>query len=61
LFLLLFEIIGVLFLISLHCMLVCDVWNVAYEQFGDFVAVEEYQGPEQFPVLVEGKSLLHSR
>jgi hypothetical protein len=61
LFLLLFEMIGVLFIIRFHCMLVCDVWSVEYEQFGDFVAVEDYQDPEQFPVLVEGKSLLHSR
>jgi hypothetical protein len=42
-------------------MFVCDVWSVAYEQFGDFVAIEYYQDPEQFPVLEEGKSLLHSR
>jgi hypothetical protein len=42
-------------------MLVCDVWSVAFEKFGDFAAVEEYQDPEQFPVLVEGKSLLHFR
>jgi hypothetical protein len=53
--------IGVLFLICFHSLIVCDVWSVAYEQFGDFAAVEEYQDPEQFPVLVEGKSLLHSR
>jgi hypothetical protein len=37
------------------------VWSVEYEQFGDFAAVEDYQDPEQFPVLVEGKSLLHLR
>jgi hypothetical protein len=42
-------------------MLVCDVWSVAYEQSGDFAAVEKYQDPEQFPMLVEAKSLLHSR
>jgi hypothetical protein len=42
-------------------MLVCDVWSVEYEQFGYFAAVEDYQDPEQFLVLVEGKSLLHSR
>jgi hypothetical protein len=42
-------------------MLVCDVWSVEYEQLGDFAAVEDYQDPEQFPVLVEGKSLLHFR
>jgi hypothetical protein len=53
--------IGVLFLICFHCMLVCDVWSVAYERFGDFAVVEDYQDPEQFLVLVEGKSLLHFR
>jgi hypothetical protein len=37
-----------------------NVWSLEYEQFGDFAAVEDYQDPEQFPVLVEGKSLLHS-
>jgi hypothetical protein len=37
------------------------MWSVEYEQFGDLVAVEDFQDPEQFPVLVEGKSLLHSR
>jgi hypothetical protein len=37
------------------------VWSLEYEKFGDFAAVEDYQYPEQFPVLVEGKSLLHSR
>jgi hypothetical protein len=58
--LLLFEMIGVLFLICFNYMLVCDVWSVEYEQFGDFAAVEDYQDPEQFPVQVEGKSLLHS-
>jgi hypothetical protein len=42
-------------------MLVCDVWSVEYEQFGDFAAVEDYKDPELFPVLVEGKSLLYSR
>jgi hypothetical protein len=42
-------------------MLVCDVWSVEYVQFGHFAAVEDFQDPEQFPVLVEGKSLLHSR
>jgi hypothetical protein len=42
-------------------MLVCEVWSVAYEKFGDFAAVEEYQDPEKFLVPVEGKSLLHSR
>jgi hypothetical protein len=31
------------------------VWSVEYEQFGDFAAVEEFQDPEQFPELVEGK------
>jgi hypothetical protein len=36
-------------------MLVCDVWSVEYEQFGDFAAVEEFQDPEQFSELVEGK------
>jgi hypothetical protein len=41
-------------------MLVCDVWSVQYEQFGDFIAVEDYQDLEQFLVLVEGKYLLHS-
>jgi hypothetical protein len=41
-------------------MLVCDVWSVEYEQFGDFADVEEFQDPEQFPALVEGMSLLHS-
>jgi hypothetical protein len=42
-------------------MLVCDVWSIEYEQFGDFTAVEEFQDPEQFSELLEGKSLLHSR
>jgi hypothetical protein len=51
---------GVLFIICFHCMLVCDVWSVEYEQFGDFADVEEFQDPEQFPALVEGMSLLHS-
>jgi hypothetical protein len=32
-----------------------------YEQFEDFAAVEDFQDPEQFPELVEGKSLPHSR
>jgi hypothetical protein len=35
------------------------VWSVEYEQFEDFAAVEDFQDPEQFPELVEGKSLLH--
>jgi hypothetical protein len=43
--------VGVLFLIYFHCLLVCDVWSVAYEQFGDFAAVEEYQDPELYQVL----------
>jgi hypothetical protein len=38
-----------------------NVWSVEYEQFEDFTAVEEFQDPEQFPELVEGKSLLPSR
>jgi hypothetical protein len=38
-----------------------NVWSVEYEQFEDFVAVEEFHDPEQFLELVEGKSLLHSR
>jgi hypothetical protein len=38
-----------------------NVWSVEYEQFEDFIAVEEFQDPEQFPELVEGKSLLPSR
>jgi hypothetical protein len=38
-----------------------DVWSVEYEQFEDFATVEEFQDSEQFPELVEGKSLLHSR
>jgi hypothetical protein len=38
-----------------------NVWSVEYEQFGDFAAVEEFQDPEQFPGLAEGKSLLHFR
>jgi hypothetical protein len=38
-----------------------NVWSVEYEQFEDFAAVEDFQDPEQFPELVEGKSLLHSR
>jgi hypothetical protein len=42
-------------------MLVCDVWSVEYEQFRDFAAVAEFQDPEQFPAVVDGKSLLHSR
>jgi hypothetical protein len=37
------------------------VWSVDYEQFDDFIAVEDFQDPEHFPELVEGKSLLHSR
>jgi hypothetical protein len=53
--------IGVLFLICFHYMLICDVWSVEYEQFGNFSVVEDYQNPEQFPVLVEGKSLMPSR
>jgi hypothetical protein len=38
-----------------------NVWSVEYEQSGNFAAVEKFQDPEQFPELVEGKSLLHSR
>jgi hypothetical protein len=38
-----------------------NVWSVEYEQFEDFAAVEDFQDPEQFSELVEGKSLLHSR
>jgi hypothetical protein len=38
-----------------------NVLRVEYEQFEDFAAVEDFQDPEQFPELVEGKSLLHSR
>jgi hypothetical protein len=37
------------------------VWSVDYEQFEAFAAVEDFRDPEQFPELVEGKSLLHSR
>jgi hypothetical protein len=37
------------------------VWSVEYEQFEDIAAVEDIQDLEQFPELVEGKSLLHSR
>jgi hypothetical protein len=33
-----------------------NVWSVEYEQFEDFATVEEFQDPEQFPELVEGKS-----
>jgi hypothetical protein len=36
------------------------VWSVDYEQFKEFAAVEDLQDPEQFPELVEGKSLLRS-
>jgi hypothetical protein len=46
--------------VSIVCLYV-NVWSVEYEQFGDFAAVEEFQDPAQFPELVEGKSLLHSR
>jgi hypothetical protein len=35
-----------------------NVWSVEYEQFEDFAAVEEFQDPEQFPELGEGKSLV---
>jgi hypothetical protein len=38
-----------------------NVWSVEYEQFEEFVAVEDFQDPEQFPELIEGKSLLYSR
>jgi hypothetical protein len=38
-----------------------NVWSVEYEQFEDFAAVEDFQDLEQFPEMVEGKSLLHSR
>jgi hypothetical protein len=38
-----------------------NVWSVEYEQFEDFAAVEEFQDPEQFSELVEGRSFLHSR
>jgi hypothetical protein len=33
-----------------------NVWSVEYEQFKDFSVVEEFQDPEQFPELAEGKS-----
>jgi nitrogen fixation-related uncharacterized protein len=46
--------------VSIVCLYV-NLWSVEYEQFRDFAAVEDYQDPEQFPVLVEGKNLLHSR
>jgi hypothetical protein len=46
--------------VSIVCLYV-NVWSVEYEQFGDFAVVEEFQDPEQFPELVEGKSLLHFR
>jgi hypothetical protein len=36
------------------------VWSVEYEPFDYFTAAEDFQDPEQFPELVEGKSLLHS-
>jgi hypothetical protein len=45
--------------VSIVCLYV-NVWSVEYEQFGDFAAVEGLQDPEQFPDVVEGKSLLHS-
>jgi hypothetical protein len=45
---------------SIVC-LYANVWSVEYEQFVDFADVEDFQDPEQFPKLVEGKSLLHSR
>jgi hypothetical protein len=45
--------------ISIVCLYV-NVWSVEYEQFEDFVVVEKFLDPEQFPELVEGKSLLHS-
>jgi hypothetical protein len=38
-----------------------NVWSVEYEQIEDFTAVEDFQDPEQFPELVERKSLLHPR
>jgi hypothetical protein len=38
-----------------------NVWSVEYEQLEDFAIVEDFQDPELFPELVEGKSLLHSR
>jgi hypothetical protein len=34
-----------------------NVWRVEYEHFEDFAAVEEFQDPEQFPELVEDKSV----
>jgi hypothetical protein len=33
--------------------------SVGYEPFEEYAAVEDFQGSEQFPELVEGKSLLH--
>jgi hypothetical protein len=45
--------------ISIVCLYV-NVWSVEYEQFEDFAAVEDFQDPEQFLELIEGKSLLHS-
>jgi hypothetical protein len=52
--------IGVLFLIRFHYMFDVNVWSVEYKRFGDFTAIVEFQDPEQFLELVEGKSLLHS-
>jgi hypothetical protein len=37
------------------------MWCVEDGSFVENAGVEDYQDPEQFPVLVEGKSLLHSR
>jgi hypothetical protein len=45
--------------VSIICLYV-NVWSVEYERFGDFTAIVEFQDPEQFLELVEGKSLLHS-
>jgi hypothetical protein len=36
-----------------------NVWSVEYEPFEEFAAVEDFQDPEQFSELVEGKSSLH--
>jgi hypothetical protein len=32
-----------------------NVWSVEYDQFEDFAVVEDFEDPEQFPELVEGK------
>jgi hypothetical protein len=37
-----------------------NVWSEGYEPFQEYTAVEDFEDPEQFPKLVEGKSLLHS-